>query len=218
MSTWQILIENIGTCFPHDLAEPMNHLGHFLLAHPDKQLMAGGFLGDFVKGRLKGEFQPEVERGIQLHRAIDAFADRHPMQRQSCQRFDTEFRRFGSIMCDVIYDHFLALHWDTHGVDKLDLFSEAAYDAVLDNADTFPAEVIEVIRGMKSHGTLERYRSETYIDRALCHISGRLRVANPLMDAFSQFHQHQFELEADFHQFIQDARIFANTWQEQASA
>ena len=33
----------------------MNHLAHLLLANDDLNLLVGGFLGDFVKGRLKGE-------------------------------------------------------------------------------------------------------------------------------------------------------------------
>ena len=56
----------------------MNYLAHFFLAYPDPELMAGGYLGDFVKGTLKdADFSPGVTLGIKLHRAIDAFTDSH---------------------------------------------------------------------------------------------------------------------------------------------
>jgi acyl carrier protein phosphodiesterase len=31
------------------------------------------------KGRLQGQFDPEIEAAIQLHRSIDVFTDRHPL-------------------------------------------------------------------------------------------------------------------------------------------
>ena len=56
----------------------MNHLAHLLLAERSDGLLVGGFLGDFVKGRLKGDRPPAIEQGIKLHRYIDHFTDHHP--------------------------------------------------------------------------------------------------------------------------------------------
>ena len=60
----------------------MNYLVHFLLAGDDDELRLGNVLGDFVKGRVERfEHRGLTERlrtGIQLHRTIDAFSDRHP--------------------------------------------------------------------------------------------------------------------------------------------
>ena len=71
----------------------MNHLAHFYLAHPHEELMVGGFLGDFVKGKLSGKHPHRIELGIRLHRAIDAYTDQHPIVKQSQRRFDPAFRR-----------------------------------------------------------------------------------------------------------------------------
>ena len=60
----------------------MNFLAHFHLAWPDEGLIAGGLEGDYLKGPLRGELPPELERGIKLHRAIDAYTDKHDLVRQ----------------------------------------------------------------------------------------------------------------------------------------
>ncbi len=53
----------------------MNFLAHFHLAWPDEGLVAGGLEGDYIKGPLRGALPPDLERGIKLHRAIDAYTD-----------------------------------------------------------------------------------------------------------------------------------------------
>ena len=48
----------------------MNHLAHLLLAERSDGLLVGGFLGDFVKGRLKGDRPTAIEQGIKLHLSL----------------------------------------------------------------------------------------------------------------------------------------------------
>ena len=55
----------------------MNHLAHLLLAERSNGLLVGGFLGDFVKGRLKGDRPTAIEQGIKLHRYIDHHQYKH---------------------------------------------------------------------------------------------------------------------------------------------
>ena len=52
----------------------MNYLAHFHLAGEQPAMIKGALLGDFVKGPLRGQFDAATERGIELHRNIDAFS------------------------------------------------------------------------------------------------------------------------------------------------
>ena len=72
----------------------MNHLAHLALAGESPHLVVGGFLGDFVKGRLDNRFEPGIEAGIRLHRAIDAFTDHNPKVRLAASRFEVHLRGF----------------------------------------------------------------------------------------------------------------------------
>ncbi len=190
----------------------MNHLAHFYLAYPDKLLMAGGFLGDFIKGPLKGELPREIELGVKLHRAIDAYTDQHPIVRKSQQRFDSEFRRYSGIICDISYDHLLALNWHQHSTISLEAFSKIAYQAVLDAAEHSPATATNTILRMQSVRALEFYKNEEFVDRSLKSISTRLKRINPLNQAFGQFGQHKQALDEDFALFLPDVARFANEW------
>ena len=108
----------------------MNFLAHFALSNKDQNLSIGSFLGDFVKGRLSGQYNQEIEIGIKFHRAVDAYTDQHLLTRLSKERFGTRFRRIGGIMTDIAYDHLLALSWDSFYDEPLSSFSKRVLEDV----------------------------------------------------------------------------------------
>ena len=89
----------------------MNFLAHVFLAGDDPALQAGGVLGDFCTPAEAAALPAAVRAGIDLHRRIDAFTDRHAVTRRSCARVSATRRRFAGILVDVFYDHHLAVHW-----------------------------------------------------------------------------------------------------------
>ncbi|HEY3430492.1 MAG TPA: DUF479 domain-containing protein, partial [Cyclobacteriaceae bacterium] len=65
----------------------MNFLAHLYLSGTHQKVMVGNFIGDFVKGRNALEtFEPEIVKGIELHRGIDEFTDSHPIVTESKNR------------------------------------------------------------------------------------------------------------------------------------
>jgi acyl carrier protein phosphodiesterase len=190
----------------------MNHLGHLFLASNNRELMAGVFLGDFIKGSLVGERPQFIETGIRFHRAVDAFVDTHSSQRRSVLRLPPEFRRYGAIVCDVVYDHFLAKHWAQFSDLEFAAFCEQAYEDVLEQRDHLSPRAAETMIRMQSYGSLQDYIYEDYIERSLAHIATRLTRSNPLDQAFEQFQTHAQDLEHDFLEFIPDVKRFAFEW------
>ncbi len=190
----------------------MNHLAHFYLAYPDTGLMAGGFLGDFVKGTLKGKLPNELEQGIRLHRAIDAFTDKHPIINHSRRRLDPEFRRYSGIICDICFDHLLARNWQNYSEMSLEIFSTQAYQSVVNIRQHAPEKAIVSINRMRAHAALESYQHEPFIDSALRHLSTQLSRDNPLEDGFSQFTEYRDELTDDFRLFMPEISQFVRQW------
>jgi acyl carrier protein phosphodiesterase len=190
----------------------MNHLAHFFLSSADSNLLVGGFLGDFVKGRLKGERTRRVEDGIKLHRAIDAYTDQHAITRLSQKRFDPRFRRFAGIMTDIIFDHFLALHWHKYHGEDLQTFSDATFGVLLGNREHLPALAIKACERMHDANALLNYRKPEFVHRSFCHLSTRLRRDNPLTDAYEQFLANRDELDSDFGKFFPALTRFADNW------
>ena len=190
----------------------MNHLAHFFLAGDNSNLLIGSFLGDFVKGRLKGERITAVEDGIKLHRAVDAYTDKHAITRVSQRRFENRFRRVSGIMTDIIFDHFLAVHWQKYHPDDLQTFSDTTFAILLGNKEHLPNLAIKTCERMHCSNALLNYRDAKFIDRSFHYLSGRLRRDNPLDEAYGQFLANRDALYADFSEFFPEVTRFANHW------
>ena len=100
----------------------MNYLAHFKLAAEHPELLVGNLLADHVKGKLNGRFDVGIESGIRLHRAIDAFTDSHHLVQSSHARFHCKYRRYGGIITDLAFDHFLAVNWNQYDSRPLGVF------------------------------------------------------------------------------------------------
>uniref|UniRef100_UPI00404875E4 ACP phosphodiesterase n=1 Tax=Roseivirga sp. TaxID=1964215 RepID=UPI00404875E4 len=68
----------------------------------------GNFLGDFVKGNQYLDFEPDIAKGIILHREIDRFTDSHEVVSESKKRLSEKYRHYSGVIVDMFYDHFLA--------------------------------------------------------------------------------------------------------------
>ena len=105
----------------------MNYLAHLHLGGQRPEELLGSLYGDFVKGRLRGQYSPEIEHGIQLHRSIDVFTDNHPLVDQSLSRFTLTRRRYAGIVLDVFFDHCLAREWGQYAEGPLERFTSDFY-------------------------------------------------------------------------------------------
>lgn len=172
--------------------------------------MVGGFLGDFVKGTLRGQYEPAIISGIRLHRAIDVYTDQHPIVKRSLNRFSKEFRRYAPIICDIVYDHFLASQWSTYSNQSLQSFSDHCYKTVL--GATIPQTARDTLERMQYHNALESYAKEAFIDYALISISGRLKRDNPLARGFSGYEEIRAPLNEDFKLYMPELIAFVESW------
>jgi acyl carrier protein phosphodiesterase len=193
----------------------VNHLAHFRLADPDPGLIVGGFLGDFVKGRLPSTYLPHIDRGIRLHRAIDGFTDQHPIVKQSQRRLGPALRRFAPVISDVVYDHFLARHWQTFHPMTLPDYCVDIYRLIKAFDAQLPANINNLITRMEHHESLESYARPEAVEAVLRHLSRRLTRANPMIEGFVGFMDHYAALEADFLEFFPDILNFSSNWQNQ---
>ncbi len=121
----------------------MNYLAHLHLGGPQPAQLLGSLYGDFVKGRLQGQWPGEIERAIQLHRRIDAFTDSHPLVHAAKRRFPLERRRFAGVLLDVFFDHCLARDWNDYADEPLPQFVERVY-GTLRTASPLPERLARI--------------------------------------------------------------------------
>jgi len=103
---------------------------HCWLARRCEGHIAGGFLGDFVKGRIPNTLPEDLQQGIRLHRYIDRISNQIPEMRETYWRFGTSLRRVAPILLDLLADHLLAKQWERHGQGDLEQFTARCYTTI----------------------------------------------------------------------------------------
>lgn len=199
----------------------MNWLAHIFLAEPNIESRLGNLLGDFVKGEIRKELNPALQRGIACHTAIDSFTDIHPIVSNSKIRITPPQRRFAGVILDVLYDHFLIKNWGLYSNISIDDFiaeihtSFGAYSAI-------PAMTKTQIDRMIQADLLRSYRDLDGVEVALRRISRRLECRVPrtfaLELAMPDILANYDALDGDFQQFFPELRSYVNEWQTSPSS
>jgi len=191
----------------------MNFLAHLYLAGDDEGLIIGNLLGDFVKGRLKGNYPVVVERGIALHRGIDSFSGLNPNFIKSKRRIDASFGHYRGVMVDLFYDHFLARHWRDYSDVELSKFlinmlriAEKYHALLPDRMSRFIPYIFAEL--------LPSYLEIKGIGRALERISARSVRQNRLGNGADELNKHYDMLYGDFYLFFPELRGFVKEWIE----
>jgi acyl carrier protein phosphodiesterase len=186
----------------------VNFLAHFHLAWPDEGLIAGGLEGDYFKGVLRGQLPAHVERGIKLHRAIDAYTDGHPLILQLRRELPPRLRRYAGILIDLCFDHYLSLHWTRFSSVSLPDFSATVYrildaqeSALSDDARRMTARLIE-------YDVLNLYQEWDTVTATAARIGQRFRRDNPFLDLECELSPSKDTLERTFLDFYPQLEAF----------
>ena len=164
----------------------MNFLAHFQLAWPDKGLVAGGLEGDYYKGPLRGDLPAAVERGVILHRAIDAFTDSHPVISQLRRDFPQGLRRYAGILIDLSFDHYLSVHWTNYSTIALRDFNASVYRTLEGQERDLSHSSRKMLARMVEYDILGRYQQWETVPATAARIGQRFRRANPFTDVASE--------------------------------
>jgi acyl carrier protein phosphodiesterase len=186
----------------------MNYLAHLHLGGQRPGQLLGSLYGDFVKGRLQGQFDPEVEAAIALHRRIDVFTDRHPLVDIALGRFSETRRRYAGIVLDVFFDHCLARDWTLYADRPLEQFTADVYH-VLSRERQLPERLAKIAPHMVANDWLGSYREFEVLEQVLRGISRRLTKPEELAGAMAELRRLYEPLSEDFSLFYPQLQDFA---------
>jgi len=192
----------------------VNFLAHLILSGDQPDWIIGGFLGDFVKGSLKGNFPSKIEDGIRLHRKIDRFTDFHPRIKRCQALFPADLRRFSGIIVDISFDHFLAKHWRNFDERELSVFNQEMLRTLNHESLALPANARLFLDRMASHDILLRYAKPEAIPLILKRTGQRLSRPTPLIESGDQFIKQYDQLELAFFEFFPELETFAREQRE----
>ncbi|OAE15135.1 ACP phosphodiesterase [Pseudomonas brenneri] len=188
----------------------MNYLAHLHLGGQLPAQLLGSLYGDFVKGRLQGQYSPQIEAAIQLHRSIDRFTDSHPLVGQALSRFTLTRRRYAGIVLDVFFDHCLARDWALYADQPLDRFTSQVYQ-VLAAEPQLPGRLAQIAPSMATDDWLGSYREFAVMEHVLRGISRRLSQPRELDQAMQELRVLYEPLSEDFRVFYPQLQAFSNS-------
>ena len=171
--------------------------------------MVGNLISDFVKGRKKFEYPPDIQKGIALHRAIDNFTDSHEATREAKEVFRPHYRLYSGAFVDVVYDHFLAVDEDEFTESTLFDFSQQVY-SVIDKHFQWPPEPFAIMFPyMRSQNWLYNYRTSWGTGQSFGGLVRRSVHLTESDTAVHLFEQHYQLLKECYRHFWASVKLFA---------
>lgn len=180
----------------------MNWLAHLLLSEPTPAFRIGNLLPDLVSMPALTGLSAEYQAGIRQHRLIDAYTDSHPIVRRSVLRLGPEFRRFGGILVDMFYDHFLSREWAAFSNRPLPDFTGEVYASFDTHWTEIPTEAHPPLEGMRKYNWLCSYGDLDNLALTLKRMSQRFRRPVDLAGSIPVFEKDYAAYRSDFTEYF----------------
>ncbi|MBN2802726.1 MAG: DUF479 domain-containing protein [Deltaproteobacteria bacterium] len=191
----------------------MNYLAHLFLANNSDEQRIGSILADFTNGTidmLSSRFSHEIAKGIRHHRAIDKFTDEHPAVKRSVERLSSEYSIYSGIIVDVLFDHFLIIHWKRYSEIDQELFFESVYKSLSYGHFEYPERFSIMLERLLERKWLGVYRDLDSVAFALKKIDERFKRPTPLLYALKGIKKGYSDFETDFLQFFPQLKDFSD--------
>ncbi|MEA1879958.1 MAG: ACP phosphodiesterase [Campylobacterota bacterium] len=151
----------------------MNWLAHVFLSQKNIEHQLGNLLTDPLKAKAWDGASDAFLRGIENHLRIDSFTDAHSIV-SSSKKILTHRGHLKGVVLDVLYDHFLSLHWDKYCTVKREKFLEDFRMHALATIPTYPNKAQNVIQKVVHHKQLTSYEHMDGVVAAFGRIDNRL--------------------------------------------
>jgi acyl carrier protein phosphodiesterase len=187
----------------------MNLLAHAYLSFNHSDILVGNMISDFVKGRKRLDYSPGVQKGIVLHRQIDAFTDVHEATKKARSFLKPAVGLYSGAFIDVAYDHFLANDVNEFCEDDLYRFAIQTYEILTANALALPPIFQKMFPYMKSQNWLYNYENLDGIKRSFEGVARRATYLDSSSEVFDLFQRHYSELHECYRAFFPFVKAFA---------
>ena len=187
----------------------MNFLAHIYLSGEDEDLQFGNFIADTIRGKHYQHFSSGIQKGIVLHRAIDSFTDQHLIFRQHCKLFFPDHGHYARVIMDVLYDHFLAAHWELYHPDPLEDFVAAFYKKTAERSADIPLKMLPLFKSMQQQNWLVQYASIDGLENILKHMSKRTSFPAQFDSAIPLIKKGKEQMLPQFNAFFKELCVFS---------
>ena len=152
----------------------MNYLAHAFLSPNDPYVMTGNLITDMLKGHLRKEVDPLFDNGINLHRHIDNFTDRHPIVSEFKHQLYSRFHKYAPVVSDIFMDYLLVKNWEKYNQINLESFISRTYEHLNKVKHLLPEEIQPRLESMITHNWLMAYTTIESINNVFERMKNKL--------------------------------------------
>jgi acyl carrier protein phosphodiesterase len=188
----------------------MNFLGHACLSFGEKEILVGNILSDYIKGRSQYDYPLQIQKGIRLHRAIDAFTDTNAAVKEMSSFFKPAYRLYAFAIIDVVLDYFIA-NDDKEFATEPDLlhFTASVYKTLDEFKIYFPTGFAGMFPYMQNQDWLYHYRFESGIKKSMEGLRRRALNISEMDTAFRIFQDNIPTFKILYDDFYPSVKKFA---------
>ncbi|MBD8491232.1 DUF479 domain-containing protein [Echinicola sp. CAU 1574] len=195
----------------------MNFLAHAYLSFDHPKVLLGNFIGDFVRGNLEEQFDPDIVTGINLHREIDHYTDTHPVVKEAQELLKPTYKRYALVITDVYFDYFLSKYWNDYDDRSIEEFAEKVYHTIEENDHLLPQNFMYLFHFMKKENWLVAYGTIDGMKASLTGISKHTSFESHMETAHLFLKENESKLKGYFDAFFPDLVNFAKEKLEELS-
>ena len=173
----------------------MNFLAHLHCSPNQELIRVFNFTGDGFRGnKWKLKATDAMIIGVELHRFIDSFTDKHPLSKIAKESIRPKAGKTAPVALDLLGDYFLHKHWETMRALRKNTLNVEMYDfietctqEISRNSHLLQGKASNMWPYMNQENWLMNYSSIQGMKIAARGISARHPAAAILSDFFSQF-------------------------------
>ena len=181
----------------------MNYLAHAYLSFNIPDILVGNMISDYVKGKKQFDYPLNIQKGIQLHRAIDTFTDAHAITKLAKQYLYPAVGTYSGAFVDVVYDHFLAIDTKQFTTnEQLQTVATFCYNILNNNYIYLPEKFSHSLPYMQQQNWLYNYQFLWGMEKSFEGVTRRAKYLSSYGTAFELFEKHYIALQNCYAEFF----------------
>jgi acyl carrier protein phosphodiesterase len=193
----------------------MNFLAHIHLSGENDDIKIGNFIADSVRTKDLPNFTEDIQLGIKLHWAIDNFTDHHEVVKKSKALLYDEHHKYGAVLVDIFYDHYLARDWANYSNEDLGDFVNYFYQLLKDRKEELPERITQMLPYMIRYNWLYNYQFLDGIEKVLGGMGRRASFKNRMHLGTNALKEHYETFGSHFKLFYPALEAFVKNKKEE---
>jgi len=189
----------------------MNYLAHIFLSCDNEDLLIGNFIADSITMKELTNVPDEIYAGIELHRKIDTYTDKHAVVRKATKRLRKHHKKYSPVVIDVLYDHLLANNWERYSDLSLPDYAQEVYKVFARRKDDLPAGLQLRLPRMIENDWLNNYKTVEGLQFTLNRMDERTSFPSNFGGAIDHLHEDYDLFTEEFNAFFPDIIAYVNS-------